>query len=507
MSEGKNEIIEMPKPVIIKEKLSRKILRPLMAQFSSLPEALLELVDNVFDEFDGVHGGSHLDIDIVITKHSITVENVGGKGMGQKELSKWLKWGEAHKTDAIGEYGQGGKAAMGYIGSSWVVETKRWDEPWLWELREDKWDDVSSSEKRYKAVAKKDENKKRNNLGYCKFEIRKLKKRRQDINRIRAELSNIYRKYLEKSKARITLNYEPISPLKLPIYEGFRIEQFKENTPQGFKISGWIGRLKRDVRVKGGPRINGGMRLLRKGRLIRDGEYFGYPDFRYKASLGTLIGEVELTKVPVLPNKTGFDTDSPEWNTVREIMHRILKPHIEDLLKQREEDTITREEKKRVSQVRGMMIEALNLLNKYGDLSGKFGEDRGRKQPEYQETTSTQDLKEEGKVPHKKHEPRTPPPKDAVGRLQRLSKMPEWELRDLESDIRSDWGEKEGQRCLLINRKYCLYEEWEGDPLYIAESAALQLARPEGDDKLPLEDYLYEVNLLMRAFCKVYSSA
>jgi hypothetical protein len=498
MSGVKNEI---PKPVAIKERLTRKILRSVMAQFASLPEALLELVDNAFDEFDGFYGGSHLDVDIVITKHSITVENLGGKGMGQNELRKWLNWGGAYKTDAIGEYGQGGKAAMGYIGSSWVVQTKRWNEPWLWEIRENKWDDLSSSEKSYKAVAEKDENKKRNNLGYCKFEIKKMKKRRQDLNRIRAELSNIYRKYLEEGKASITLNYEPISPLKLPIYEGFKIEQFKENTPQGFKIYGWIGRLKRDVRVKGGPRINGGMRLLRKSRLIRDGEYFGHPDYRNKASLGTLIGEVELTKVPVLPNKTGFDTDSPEWNTVREVMYRILKPHIEDLLKQREEDTISREEKKRVSQVRRLMIEALKLLSKY-DLSSKFGEDKGRKRPEYQETTA-QDLKAEGEAPRKKREPRTPPPQDAVGRLRRLSKMPEWELRDLEPDIRSEWGEKEGRRCLLINRKYCLYEEWEGDPLYIAETAALQLARPEGDDKLPLEDYLNEVNLLMRAFCEV----
>ena len=73
MNGGKNGNAEMPKPVIIKERLTRKLLRTLMAQFSSLAEALLELVDNAFDEFDGVHGGGHLDINIVITKHSITV--------------------------------------------------------------------------------------------------------------------------------------------------------------------------------------------------------------------------------------------------------------------------------------------------------------------------------------------------------------------------------------------------------------------------------------------------
>ena len=507
MSGGNNHIIEIPKPVILKEKISRKILRPLMAQFPSLSVAILELVDNAFDEFDGFHGGSHLDIYIVITKHSIVVENFGGKGMSPKELNEWLNWGSPHKTDAIGEFGQGGKAAMGYIGSSWVVQTKRWDEPWLWEIREDNWDDVSSDEKSYEAIPKRDEDKNRNNIGYCKFEIRKLHKHRQDKKHIKEELSNIYRKYLEEGKAKITLNYdEPVSPLKLPLYEGFKVEPIKEKTSKGLHISGWIGRLKRDIRVKGGPRIIGGMRLLRKERLICSGEYFGHPDFRSKASLGTLIGEVELTKVPVLPNKTGFDTDSPEWDALQEVMHKVLKPHIDDLLRQKEEETISREEKKRVSQVRGMMIEALKLLDKYSDLSGKLGGDRGRRRPEaaeYQDTTQTQQKEE---VTREKPEPRTPPPEDAVGKLKRLSKMPEWELRDLELDIRSDWEEKEGRRCLLINRKYCLCDERKGDELYIAETAALQLAKPEGDDRLSLEGYLNEVNLLMRAFCEVYST-
>jgi len=256
----------------------------------------------------------------------------------------------------------------------------------------------------------------------------------------------------------------------------------------------------------------GGMRLLRKGRLICSGEYFGHPNFLSKASLGMLIGEVELTtKVPVLPNKTGFDTSSLMWSEVHDIMHRILEPHIRELQAQREEDTISREEKKRVSQVRRMMIDALQKLDKYGDLTGKFGEDKGRKPPtakmETKEETDAQNLNEENvATPERQKKPRTTPPEGAVGRLKRLGQMPDWEPRDLDPDIRSAWEEKEGRRCLLINRKYCMYDEWKGDELYIAETAALQLAKPEGDDKLSIEEYLNEVNLLMRAFCEVYNS-
>ena len=495
----------------MRERLTRKILRAVMAQFSSFPEALLELVDNAFDEFDGVYGGRHLDIDIVVTKGSITVENLGGKGMGAKELSDWLNWGEPHKRDAIGEYGQGGKAAMGYLGSSWVVQTKRWDKPWIWTIKESNWDDVSSELKLYEAKAKHDENKKHAGLGYCKFEVRKLKKHRQDINRIKMELSNIYRTYLKEGKASITVNYEPLTPLQLPIYEGYKVQEFKEKTALGFNILGWIGRIKRDTRVRGGVKITGGMRLLRKGRLIYDGEYFGHPDFRWKASLGALIGEVEMGRVQVLPNKTGFDTDSPDWIAVRDLMHSILKPHIDELLSQKEEETVSREERKRVTEARELMIEAFKRLSKYRDMAGRLAEERGRESPEKQseaeEAKAQEELLEKYKLPKEERKPRTPPPVDAVGKLQRLGKMPEWEIKILPLEIRSEWGEREGRRCLLINKKYCLYAERDGDVMYLLETAALQLAKPEGDEKLSLEEYLDEVSLIMRACCEAYSSA
>ena len=98
-----------------------------MANFTCMSEALHELVDNTFDEFDGVHGGAHLNVSIEIKKNTIVVENLGGKGMGDKELSDWLEWGGIRETDGIREYGQGGKAAMGYLGTAWTVLAKRFD--------------------------------------------------------------------------------------------------------------------------------------------------------------------------------------------------------------------------------------------------------------------------------------------------------------------------------------------------------------------------------------------
>ena len=76
MNGTKNNTLEIPNPVTIQERISRKLLRVYMANFRSVPDALLELVDNAFDEFDGFHGGTHLEVTIKITKDSIIVEKI-----------------------------------------------------------------------------------------------------------------------------------------------------------------------------------------------------------------------------------------------------------------------------------------------------------------------------------------------------------------------------------------------------------------------------------------------
>jgi len=509
MKEVRNVATDKPEPVIIREKLTRKILRPLMANFTCMSEALHELVDNTFDEFDGVYGGAHLNVSIEIKKNTIVVDNLGGKGMGDKELPHWLEWGGTRETDGIREYGQGGKAAMGYLGTAWTVLAKRFDSPWLWEMREDNWDDFTSNEKSYEATPTRSDHK-LNGLGYCRFQIRNLKRQRQDINRLKTKLGNVYRTYLEDGKTTITVNGESIPPLDLPLYEGFEIQQVRTRSPQGCSIKGWIGRLRRDARVRGEPKIVGGMRLLRKGRLICDGEYFGHHDYHYKASLGMLIGEVEIGKVPVLPNKTDFNRDSNEWADVQSIMSDILKPHIEALLKQSENETVTREERKRVAQVRIWMIDAIKLLGDQSDLQDWFGLDQGRKKPERSPSKKVDpeanlEMLQENK--RKDYQPRTPPPEGSIGRLRRLGIIPEIALRPLEPGFRSAWVEEEGKRLLLINKNYCLYDERRGDDLYLAETAALQLEKPQGDERLTMEEYISRVDSLMRAFCQVYNSA
>ncbi|MBI4298333.1 MAG: ATP-binding protein [Chloroflexi bacterium] len=498
----------MPPAIRIREKLTRGLVKTSMYNYRGLAEAVFELVDNAVDEFDGKQGGDHLYIDIEIKKDEIVVENRGGLGMGPQELQDWLAWGKSNKADHIGEYGQGGKGAMGYIGDAWIVKTKRWDEEIVWELQDDHWSDVSSGEKEYDVIPNKS-TKDLFGKGYCKFEIRKLHPRRQNSAKLKLHLGNVFRKLLAEGKISITMNKETIEPFKLPLYEAFHQETFDKKTSSGLRLTGWIGRLKRDHSSKGGLPIRGGMRLLRKGRLICDGEFFGHPGPSYKQSLNTLIGEVEMPSkkvegVPVLPNKTDFDRESSEWQQVEMILKSVLDPHIKELLNKADEDTVNREERKRLNDVRRVMAKAIETIaEEHGNLSS-LGEGRGRKPPQ------TGNGKSDG-VPgtdgtHIPKNPKTPAPPGGVGRLKRLGSMPPWELRVLDSQIRSTWEDNKQQRLLIINKTFPLYKEWKGHDLYIAETAALELARADGSETITVKEHQDQVNQILIGFCRLWSS-
>ncbi|MGQ9573436.1 MAG: hypothetical protein ACUVV3_09725, partial [Dehalococcoidia bacterium] len=151
-----------------------------------------------------------------------------------------------------------------------------------------------------------------------------------------------------------------------------------------------------------------------------------------------MIGEAELSKVPVLPNKTDFDRDSEEWEAAQAEIHQVLKPHIEALLKQPDEVKVTKEEKQRVQEVRQLMIRALDWLDKHGEASPLAAPSTGRKPPRPREFRPEEPVARRGplEAPRK---PRSPAPPDAVGRLKRLGMIPEWEPRVLDPSIRSDW--------------------------------------------------------------------
>ena len=124
----------------IKERLSEGLKIIAMNNYSNPLEAAMEIIDNSIDERDSQNPPMILDISI--EKNKITFFDSHSLGMGYKELSNFLNWGYSVKRfdqRKIGKYGAGGKGAIGYLGVSCQIKTKRKGEDVIWKLVESNW--------------------------------------------------------------------------------------------------------------------------------------------------------------------------------------------------------------------------------------------------------------------------------------------------------------------------------------------------------------------------------
>jgi hypothetical protein len=274
--------------------------------------------------------------------------------------------------------------------------------------------------------------------------------------------------------------------------------------------------------------------------LITQGEFFGHPTPSHKASLGNLIGEIEVEFVPMGLKKTEFDTESKEWKYVYDTMHKKLEPHVKNLLKIPEKVRISQREWDRLDKAKDLVekaLERLDMMEKLFQWAGK-----GRKRQEPREIESNEREKRQRAIPDgfhrepngdiiadavsagqplplvpegwiyrddrygaikRKYTPRTFPPEDAVGRLQRLSVIP-WSLHPMSENTRSELQDMgNGKYELRINVKYPLYQETKGAIWYLVETAALELAKLGVNGDTSADEYMAEVNDIVLAACQV----
>jgi len=92
----------------------------------------MELVDNALDSR---RPGEPIKVDLALHGDAVTVTSEGGEGMGPKDLERrYLRWGKSTKRgrELLGQYGQGGKAAIGHLGRRFSVESSRPGDPLGW---------------------------------------------------------------------------------------------------------------------------------------------------------------------------------------------------------------------------------------------------------------------------------------------------------------------------------------------------------------------------------------
>ena len=267
--------------------------------------------------------GRALEVDLAVRTGTVVLTAVGGTGMGPNELEReYLRWGASRKKagESIGRYGQGGKAAIGHLGTRFEIRAGRAGEAGAHGFADENYRDRSrlrtyELHERPKPVAAE--------LGYVRIEVVGVD-RKADVRRLRARLGETYRPLLERGEVVMRLDRAPVTPLAWSLDDRHDISV----RAGGRVIHGWWGLLP-DPLPLSPPEA--GVRLYHLGRLVGSPEWFGHPGPAQHPALNRLVGEIELPHVAVTMNKADVDRGSEVCASVEARLHRLLAPAVRRL--------------------------------------------------------------------------------------------------------------------------------------------------------------------------------
>ncbi len=538
-----------PQPIELREEFDPALIAALYNNFRSSLEALLELVDNAID--DRVPGRP-LTIDLRLRRGTLRLVNRGGAGMGLEELADFLRWGGSRKVGKLGRYGQGGKAALGYLGRGWRVQAIREGSDTAYAIEETDWHDRSRGLKRYRPreirqLFPAPE-------GHVEITVTRLQ-RRLFPSRVAARLAEVYRPLLLEGSVAIRVNGQPVAPAPLPALRLIELDEVVRVGGEVHPVCGWLGLLEPPAPghppaggagAGDGPAegVHGGVRCYAFGRLIAPGEYFGHPNATQRLALGRLVGEVHLDFVPLIMNKTDFDRDSEAWQVVSRLLHEKLAPLVEELSRERVPgERVSRREKQLAREVEALLARLLRHLAEQERLPATDADVPGAAEADLlsrrMEPTAPSggpaeapagtaadrpaagDDAAETAAPDEEAAATGAPPgassrrgEEGPGetpraRRRRKRRALPIEIRPLEESVRyqrvarsgreSRAGrgqpDDDGEEVLVVNNRFPLYRLRGGDRLYLLETAALELAR--SDDTTSAEEFIQEVNRLL----------
>ncbi len=462
--------------ITVRERIDPQITATLFANYRSSADALMELVDNALDSRLPGHS---MKVDLALHGASVTVMSEGGEGMGPKDLERrYLRWGKSTKRgrELIGQYGQGGKAAIGHLGSRFAVESSRPRDPVGWRFTDPNYRDRS----RLKTYELQEVPKRvSHEVGYVRIRIDDVDKR-VDLKRLGQRLADTYRLLLERGDLQIVVNGAPLKPRPLGelARKDFRVRAAATT------IRGWVGTVDPAKRTAD---FVPGLRCYRLGRLVKDGEFFGHPTPAQEPGMAQLIGEVEIPRVPLTINKSDFDRDSAPWVNIERRLHRLLKPLVRRLSMQTESPPPA-SALKVARQVRRLLSQALRWADR-PELFVGSAPARGPAPPPPNGERSTPERgpREETEVP-------PPPPPEAPTRRRGFGDIV---IRPLGPAIRSQTVVEDGITVVVINSQHPLFRERKGDMWYQLETAASEICKTiEGATIAEYERRVNEIVLL-----------
>jgi len=450
--------------ITVRERIAPEITASLFANYRSSADAVMELVDNAVDSR---LPKTPLKVDIAVHPQSLIVTAVGGEGMGIREIERnYLRWGGSPKRgrQLLGQYGQGGKAAIGHLGRRFTVEASRPGDQVAWRFTDEDYRDRSRL-KTYELI----ETPKRTavDVGYVRVRIDGIDKR-IDIRRLGQRLAETYRPLLGRQELELTLDRTEIHASPVSVAER---REFAINTG-GARLRGWVGLS--DPQQPAAGWIPG-MRCYRLGRLIAEGEFFGHPGPATLPGVVRLMGEVDVPNVTLTMNKTDFDRDSQTWVAVEARMHKLLASWVRRL--ERDVEVPPPSSAIKVAeQVRRLLSQALRLSDRQ-DLFAGFAPARQSSKPS-----------EAAELPLEEPQPEATNPQPHAASIPSASSPsmpPEARkrgfgiiaLRALDPRVRSMTVLEDGMRTVVINSRYPLFVERRGDVWYQLETAAREICK------------------------------
>lgn len=355
----------------IKESFDPKLISALYSNFSDKYIALQELIDNSVD--DRITGQIlTVNISYIYDQDKLIINNVNGKGLGIPDLHTFFSWGGSKKTNRIGRYGQGGKAAIGYLGKGFIIKGHSHGKNDGFIVRVDNWQDREGGFKEFTPEPFSNFD----TRGLVSIEILGLKYK-FDTENIKEKIREIYRPLIADKKIDFIVNGEQVIPPKLHFDEG-TVTRFSfdiDFLTKKYNLNGMYGI------VSDKNSIRGGFSVYQFGRRIIKKEYFGQTDPSKRWNVERLYGELYLDfEIPLVMNKTDFQRGYL-WEEIKKAMHDEIDATVKSAINYKEaskteEKTVkaitTRIKRKEADEVEvGLCNYGPNLLFRVVDEGGK----------------------------------------------------------------------------------------------------------------------------------------
>lgn len=478
----------------ISETVDPRLIEGIQYEYRTWTEAVLDLTDN---SWDARIEGRPLIIYLNLTGDELSIKDQGGRGMGgEEELKEFFRWGFSRKTGALGRYGKGGKGASLHLAKGLRIVCAKEGESSVFIVDEPNWDERGAG---FKQIRWESQPRVPGN-GFVQIELKGLKKR-VDPKTLFNSLGDIYRRPILNRNLTIVLKGErlpsgEVSGLEIPV-EGAAVP-FNFTLDSGVKVDGWYGKLKysqRELPFGLCPGIRGCI----FGRKIEDGLFFGHPQPHQEPGMRFLTGEFNInsSEVTLMAGKSGFVQSDELWAELSEKMHLVLSPLAEELKESKGETRIPKGDKGAINNA--FRIVRLGLVN-MGEVTLGIKAARVKGEVETRERGAG--------AKKQKYLPLTPAPVEARGERKRLpaAGFIEFTCRDLGLEMRSAVTEEEGNKKLIICPQFEGYREARKNGektlvLYLIETAALELAKPPGEE-ISVDEYRQRFNRYYREFIR-----